>query len=113
MSRLASATETPREVQQPVLEAPRWSCSLGGALTTGLGIYGVVPILHSGAGCGLGHQFGMTYASGENAGGALGGTGTPCSCLVEEHVIFGGESKLRNLIKSLRRRLGLRAVAHR
>ena len=100
MSRLASATETPREVQQPVLEAPRWSCSLGGALTTGLGIYGVVPILHSGAGCGLGHQFGMTYASGENAGGALGGTGTPCSCLVEEHVIFGGESKLRNLIKS-------------
>jgi len=75
MTSLSSATENLRGDQQPVLEAPRWSCALGGALTTGLGIYGVVPILHSGAGCGLGHQFGMTYASGENAGGALGGTG--------------------------------------
>ncbi|HMA92315.1 MAG TPA: nitrogenase component 1, partial [Polyangiaceae bacterium] len=44
--------------------------------------------------------FGTTYAGGSNAGGALGGTGTPCSCLVEEHVVFGGETKLRNLIKS-------------
>jgi nitrogenase molybdenum-iron protein beta chain len=100
MTTLTSVAENLRADQWPVLEAPRWSCALGGALTTGLGIYGVVPILHSGAGCGLGHQFGMTYASGENAGGALGGTGTPCSCLVEEHVIFGGETKLRNLIKS-------------
>jgi hypothetical protein len=32
------------------IEAPRFSCSLGGALGTAVGIYGTVRILHSGAG---------------------------------------------------------------
>ena len=36
----------------------------------------------------------------KNAGGPHGGTNTPCSSLVEEHVIFGGEKKLANLIES-------------
>lgn len=83
-----------------IAEAPRYSCSLAGVLGTVLGIFGAVPILHSGAGCGLGNQFGLTYASGENAGGPQGGTNTPCSCLVEEHVVFGGEDKLKELVKS-------------
>lgn len=83
-----------------VMEAPRFSCALGGAISTALGIYGTVPILHSGAGCGQAHLNGQSYGCGENAGGPQGGTSTPCSCLVEEHVIFGGENKLRNLIKS-------------
>jgi len=83
-----------------VMEAPRYSCALGGALSTALGIFGTVPILHSGAGCGQAHLNGQAYGCGENAGGPQGGTSTPCSCLVEEHVIFGGENKLRNLIQS-------------
>jgi nitrogenase molybdenum-iron protein beta chain len=83
-----------------VMEAPRFSCALGGAISTALGIYGTVPILHSGAGCGQAHLNGQSYGCGENAGGPQGGTSTPCSCLVEEHVIFGGENKLRNLIQS-------------
>ena len=83
-----------------IAEAPRYSCALAGVMGTVLGIFGGVPILHSGAGCGLGNQFGLTYAAGENSGGPQGGTNTPCSCLVEEHVIFGGENKLRNLIAS-------------
>ncbi|HEX3014071.1 MAG TPA: nitrogenase component 1 [Methanobacterium sp.] len=82
------------------LEAPRYSCSLAGAYGTALGINGGVPILHSGAGCGIGQLFGTLYAGGQAAGGNEGGTSTPCSCLVEEHVIFGGEEKLRNLIQS-------------
>jgi nitrogenase molybdenum-iron protein beta chain len=41
---------------------------------------------------------GMTYASGLNSGGAQGPTITPCSGLIEEHVVFGGEEKLRKLI---------------
>lgn len=82
------------------LEAPRFSCSLAGAYGTTLGIRGGVPILHSGAGCGVGQLFGTLYAGGQAAGGNEGGTSTPCSCLVEEHVIFGGETKLRNLIQS-------------
>ena len=82
------------------LEGPRFSCALGGALGTALGIYGTVPILHSGAGCGIGQLFGQLYAGGQNAGGPQGGTSTPCSSLVEHHVVFGGEEKLKDLIKA-------------
>jgi nitrogenase molybdenum-iron protein beta chain len=83
-----------------VAEAPRWTCSLGGAYVTTTGVYGAVPILHSGAGCGIAQLLGFFYASGENAPGNVGGTSTPCSCLTEKHVIFGGEDKLRKLIDS-------------
>ncbi|HEY0196499.1 MAG TPA: nitrogenase component 1, partial [Methanobacterium sp.] len=75
-------------------------CALAGAYGTVLGVYGLVPLLHSGLGCGLGQLFGQLYASGQNAGGPFGGTSTPTSGLVEEHVIFGGEDKLRKLIQS-------------
>ncbi|MDD1761769.1 MAG: hypothetical protein LUQ59_06005 [Methanothrix sp.] len=93
--------ERPEDVIYPeVMEAPRYSCALAGAYSTAVGIYGVVPILHSGLGCGIGQLFGQFYAGGQNAGGPQGGTSTPCSGLVEEHVIFGGEDKLRRLIKS-------------
>lgn len=44
--------------------------------------------------------FGANYGGGQNAPGDYGGSSTPCSCLVEEHVIFGGEEKLRKLIDS-------------
>jgi len=97
----ANIEERPEDVIYPeVMEAPRYSCALAGAYSTAVGIYGVVPILHSGLGCGIGQLFGQFYAGGQNAGGPQGGTSTPCSGLVEEHVIFGGEDKLRRLIKS-------------
>jgi len=97
----ANIEEKPEDVIFPeVMEAPRYSCALAGAYSTAIGIYGVVPILHSGLGCGIGQLFGQFYAGGQNAGGPQGGTSTPCSGLVEEHVIFGGEDKLRRLIKS-------------
>lgn len=82
------------------VEAPKYSCALGGAYATTVGVYGLVPLLHSGLGCGLGHLFGQFYAGGQNAGGPFGGTSTPTSGLVEEHVIFGGEDKLRKLIEA-------------
>jgi len=82
------------------IEAPKYSCALGGAYGTVLGVYGLVPLLHSGLGCGLGQLFGQLYAAGQNAGGPFGGTSTPTTGLVEEHVIFGGEDKLRKLIQS-------------
>ncbi|MGB9979177.1 nitrogenase component 1 [Methanobacterium sp.] len=82
------------------IEAPKYSCALGGAYGTALGVYGLVPLLHSGLGCGMGQLFGQLYAAGQNAGGPFGGTSTPTSGLVEEHVIFGGEDKLRKLIES-------------
>lgn len=82
------------------LEGPRYSCALAGAYATTVGLYGAVPILHSGAGCGIGQLFGQFYGGGQNAGGPVGGTSTPCSSLIEHHVVFGGEEKLRNLVDS-------------
>lgn len=82
------------------VEAPKYSCALAGAYGTALGVYGLVPLLHAGLGCGLGQLFGQLYAGGQNAGGPVGGTNTPTTGLVEEHVIFGGEDKLRRLIES-------------
>jgi len=73
------------------IEWPKYSCALGGAYGTALAVYGLVPLLHSG----LGHLFGQLYA-----GGPVGGTSTPTTGLVEEHVIFGGEDKLRKLIQA-------------
>ena len=82
------------------IEAPRYSCALGGAYSAALALFGAVPILHSGAGCGIGQLFGQHYAGGQNGGGPQGTTSTPCSSLAEEHVVFGGEEKLRQLIQS-------------
>ena len=42
---------------------------------------------------------GKTYASGLNSGGPSGTTVTPCSGLIEEHGVFGGEDKLRRLLE--------------
>ncbi len=95
----AAAPENSAEYPE-VMEAPRYSCALAGAYSTAIGTFRLVPILHSGLGCGLGQLFGQFYAGGQNAGGPYGGTSTPCSGLVEEHVIFGGEKKLRKLIRS-------------
>lgn len=83
-----------------VVEAPRYSCALGGAYMAALATFGTVPILHSGAGCGMAQNFGQNFAGGLNDAGPQGNTSTPCSCLVEEHAVFGGEDKLRALIKS-------------
>lgn len=87
-------------VYPEIAEAPRWTCSLGGAYLATTAIYGAVPILHAGAGCGIAQLLGFHYGAGENAAGGTGGTSVPCSCLIEKHVIFGGEDKLRKLIDS-------------
>src|SRR5512137_2497792 len=83
-----------------IVEAPRFSCAFGGAYMAALATYGTVPILHSGAGCGMAQNFGQNFAAGLNGAGPLGNTSTPCSCLVEEHAVFGGEQKLRDLIRT-------------
>jgi nitrogenase molybdenum-iron protein beta chain len=88
----------PRE--RPLLETPRHTCALGGIYAAALAVQGVVPILHAGGGCGWANFFGFLGASG---GGRLGDGGammTPCSCLLEKHVVFGGEERLRDQIKS-------------
>lgn len=86
--------------ERPLQETPRHTCAMGGAFATASAIPGVMPILHSGGGCGWANFFGYVGASG---GGMLGDSGammTPCSCLLEKHVVFGGEERLRDQIRS-------------
>lgn len=93
--------EFDEDILNDIVEAPRYTCTLGGAYATVLATNGGIPILHSGGGCGFGHWF--TLAGGAGAAGPTGKFGAcaaPCSSLLEEHVVFGGEEKLRNLIKS-------------
>ncbi|MDR1721496.1 MAG: nitrogenase [Methanobrevibacter sp.] len=81
-----------------VAEAPRYSCAFAGVYQATVGLNKSVPVLHSGPGCGMVQVHGTGLAAAYNSLGDYGSTNAPCSSLVEEHVIFGGEQKLRDLI---------------
>lgn len=89
-----------REVLSKILEAPRYACSLGGALQTVLAIDRAIPIVHSCPGCGYNLYLGYFVMGGHQGTGYAGGTNLPCSRLGREEVILGGEEKLRKLIRS-------------
>ncbi len=93
-----SLLEEPPEVN--LLESPRHSCALGGAYTAATGISGVIPLLHSGPGCSWANFFGLVAGSGGGALGDFGAMITPCTYLLEKHVVFGGEEKLKELLES-------------
>lgn len=89
-----------REVLSKIQEAPRFACSLGGALQSVHAIYRAVPIIHSAMGCNWCIYWGYSQSSGYQGGGYAGSTNAPCSRLGPKEVIFGGEDKLRELIRS-------------
>lgn len=91
----AQSVHETKDSANHVIEAPRYGCALSGAYEAVVGLNGGVPILHSGSGCGMSQLHGSSYAGGQNAPGDYGGTSTPCTCLVEEHVIFGGETEFK------------------
>lgn len=84
---------------QDVVEAPRYSCALGGAYMAALAINKTIPILHAGPGCGFIQTLGFGYGSGEQGVGYIGGNATPSSNLSEKEVVYGGENRLRDQIK--------------
>lgn len=75
------------------LEKSRNSCALHGALSTVLEINGVVPIVHSTAGCTIQQVIG-------NKVSIHNGFDIPSTNVNEKHVIFGGGSRLREQIKN-------------
>ena len=62
-------------------------------------MYGVVPILHAGQAAVSPGCTGCIMQRGKMLPEGRAGP-YPCSCLIEKHVIFGGEDKLRKLIDS-------------
>jgi len=80
------------------IEGSRNSCALHGALQVIEAIEGVVPVIHSTAGCGVQHFLGVNRL---NAGSdRFGGPPVSNSNISEKHVVFGGSSRLREQLKN-------------
>lgn len=83
-----------------ILDGPRHSCALGGALSTVNAMPGFVPILHAGPGCGGQVFYGQNFTSGYRGSGPLGGVSIPSTNTYEQEVVFGGEGRLREQIRT-------------
>lgn len=82
-----------------IIEAPRFSCALGGALSTITAIEGLVPIIHAGPGCGVQLFYGQSFAGGFRGSGWIGGVSVPSTNTYEKEVVFGGEKRLKEQIE--------------
>jgi nitrogenase molybdenum-iron protein beta chain len=81
-----------------LLQEPRHFCALG-AQQTVIAIERAIPIVHAGPGCSAKLTTAMSSCGGQQGSGYTGGDAIPCSNLVENDVVFGGEKKLRRLIE--------------
>lgn len=82
------------------IERAKFSCALGGALTTIAGIPRVVPIVHAAGGCAAALSGTYNLAAGYRGTGYCGGTMIPTSNIAETNIVFGGEKKLKEQIES-------------
>ena len=82
-----------------IIETPRFSCALGGALSTITAIDGHVPIIHGGPGCGVQLFYGQSFTSGFRGSGWIGGVSVPSTNTYEKEVVFGGEPRLKEQIE--------------
>ncbi|ADU27247.1 nitrogenase component 1 [Ethanoligenens harbinense] len=74
------------------IEQPRFSCALG-AQQSVVAIRRSVPVLHSGPGCA--NKIERLIGQGE---GYAGGSTIPCTNASEKEVVFGGETRLREVL---------------
>lgn len=77
----------------------RYGCALG-ALHSVVAIPGAMPITHCGPGCVDKQYTSLAFYNGFQGGGYAGGSVTPSVNAGEREVIFGGENRLRELIKA-------------
>ncbi len=80
------------------IDGSRNSCALHGALQLIEAIEGVVPVVHSNAGCGLHYHLGVSRAGA--SGSPFGAPPVSSSNVSEKHVVFGGSSRLREQLKN-------------
>ena len=81
-------------------QEPRSTCALGGALALINSLDRAVPIIHAGPGCGSVLTFGQNLGGGYQHIGYASGSAAPSSNMLEKHVVFGGEGRLREQIQS-------------
>ncbi|APM38195.1 nitrogenase component 1 [Clostridium kluyveri] len=88
------------ESDKRVLENPKYTCALGGALSVITNIHRAVPIIHAGIGCGMNQMLSYRAAGAQQGVGYVSGLSIPSSNLSERDVVFGGEIRLREEIRS-------------
>jgi nitrogenase molybdenum-iron protein beta chain len=82
------------------IERAKFSCALGGALTTIEGIPRAVPIVHAAGGCASALSGTYNLAAGYRGIGYCGGNMIPTTNIAENNVVFGGEDRLAEQIES-------------
>jgi nitrogenase molybdenum-iron protein beta chain len=82
------------------IDRPRYTCALGGAVGTLHALPRTVTIIHGSAGCGGNINAALNAGAGYLGGGYCGGNALPSSNVVEQDVVFGGETRLREQIES-------------
>ncbi|WP_438434268.1 nitrogenase component 1 [Gorillibacterium sp. sgz500922] len=83
-----------------VIERPRFTCALGGAIGTVQALPRAIPILHSSPGCGGNLAGALSGASGYHGGSYCGGNALPSSNVSERDIVFGGEERLSEQIEN-------------
>lgn len=81
------------------IDRAKFSCALGGALTTIAGIPKVIPIVHASGGCASALSGTYNLAAGYRGTGYCGGTMIPTSNVSENNIVFGGELRLEEQIE--------------
>lgn len=82
------------------IEKSKFSCVLGGALTTIAAIPKAVPIVHASGGCATALSATYNLSAGYRGVGYCGGNMIPTSNISQSHIVFGGEEKLQEQIES-------------
>lgn len=83
-----------------VIERPRFTCALGGAIGTVQALPRAIPILHTSPGCGGNLAGALSGASGYHGGSYCGGQTLPSSNVAERDIVFGGEERLTEQIEN-------------
>lgn len=81
------------------IEKPRTTCSLGGALAAISALSEVVPIAHTASGCAGNLASATGYSAGNTGSSYCSGASVPVSNILETHVVFGGENRLKEEIE--------------
>ena len=83
-----------------ILHKNRNGCALHGALKVVNAIDGLVPIIHSTAGCSIQSKQSENFLTGNNGLFHRGWREVPATAVFEKQVVFGGSSRLREQIKN-------------
>ncbi|MDR3258649.1 MAG: hypothetical protein LBT51_03430 [Fusobacteriaceae bacterium] len=82
------------------VDRPRYTCALGGALLTLRALPRTIPIIHASTGCGYNIYNATNSGSGYIGGGYCGGSSWSSTNVVEKEIVFGGEDRLREQIRT-------------